>query len=157
MLRRAAVLPIAFGPHEETGNMDVRPVSLWAYQVGSEPPALASARELDSTVGSGVELREKFQELVAGTFLQLLLRSLRKTVGESKLVHGGRAEEIFRSQLDQTVATELARTHGSEWTEGLFEQFRRRFETSAQPATEIAEHDDRTRGDAPLGIAGDPE
>lgn len=68
-------------------------------------------------------LREKFQSFVAGTFYRQLLESMRKTVQETKLVHGGRAEEIFRAQLDQNLSERLADSHGSELSGKMYEQF----------------------------------
>jgi hypothetical protein len=54
------------------------------------------------------ELREKFNAFVAGTFFRSMLESMRKTVGKNPLIHGGRAEEIFRSQLDNTLVERIA-------------------------------------------------
>lgn len=69
------------------------------------------------------EFREKFGEFVAGTFFKAMIAAMRKTVGETKLIHGGRAEEIFRSQLDDTLATRLANQSGDDFSGKMFQQF----------------------------------
>jgi flagellar protein FlgJ len=45
-------------------------------------------------------------------FLYMLLKEMRKTVNESELFHGGRAEEIFRDMLDEEMSKEMAKTPG---------------------------------------------
>lgn len=45
-------------------------------------------------------------------FMYLLIKEMRKTVDESKMFHGGRAEEIFRDMLDEEMAKEMAHTPG---------------------------------------------
>jgi flagellar protein FlgJ len=79
------------------------------------------------TKGPSPELREAFQDFVAGTFYQQMLKTLRKTQGQPAYFHGGQAEQIFQSQLDQQVAEDLARDHGAALAEPLFESFAGRF------------------------------
>lgn len=67
------------------------------------------------------ELRQAFQSFVGETFYGQLLQAMRKTVGNSAYFHGGRAEEVFRGQLDQVIASKLASSEGNSFAEGLFE------------------------------------
>jgi|GEM_PF-2231825 len=53
------------------------------------------------------EARQAFQDFVGQTFFGQMLKSLRSTQGKPAYFHGGRAEEIFRSQLDQTLAEKM--------------------------------------------------
>lgn len=69
------------------------------------------------------ELEAKFTEFVAGTFFKAMLEAMRKTVGKPTIVDGGRAEEIFRSQLDDTLSTRLARNGGNGLSDKLYRQF----------------------------------
>ncbi len=71
------------------------------------------------------ELREKFNAFVAGTFFKSMLEAMRKTVGKNPLIHGGRAEEIFRSQLDNTLVERIADQSGDGISNKMFEQFLR--------------------------------
>lgn len=45
-------------------------------------------------------------------FLYILMKEMRKTVPETGMIHGGRAEEIFRDQLDQELTQQMAKTPG---------------------------------------------
>lgn len=67
--------------------------------------------------------REAFQEFVAGTFFQTMFKSLRETQEKPKYFHGGQAEEIFQSQLDQQLSTDLAKKHGAAFAGSLYDPF----------------------------------
>ena len=45
-------------------------------------------------------------------FMYMLLKEMRKTVSETPLFHGGRAEEIFRDMLDEEMTKQMATTPG---------------------------------------------
>ncbi|MDZ4689366.1 MAG: rod-binding protein [Planctomycetaceae bacterium] len=70
------------------------------------------------------ELRTTFQMAVAGTMFAQMLKSLRSTVGKPAYLHGGQAEDMFQSQLDQELVAQLSQTNGSAYVEGLYRQFR---------------------------------
>ncbi|MCC7422346.1 MAG: rod-binding protein [Planctomycetaceae bacterium] len=67
--------------------------------------------------------RDAFQEFVAGTFFQQMFKSLRETQEKPKYFNGGQAEEIFQSQLDQQLSTDLARKHGGALAGSLYDPF----------------------------------
>ena len=69
------------------------------------------------------EVQEKFQEFMAGTFYAQMVKSLRAGQGKPAYFHGGQAEEIFQSQMDQIVSTNLAKSHGAEMAEPLFRAY----------------------------------
>lgn len=107
--------------------MEITPSAIHAFQIVasgmnafSAPPAAPQRPDWNEKTG---ELEEKFQEFVAGTFFRTLLKSLRQTVHETKLIHGGKAEEIFREQLDQTISQQLADSHGGGVADEMFVQF----------------------------------
>ncbi len=54
------------------------------------------------------QLREVAQGFES-VFMEMLFKSMRSTVSESKLFHGGRGEEIFRDMLDQTLSKGASR------------------------------------------------
>ena len=68
-------------------------------------------------------MREKFDSFVGETFYGQMLSSMRKTVGKAAYFDGGRAEEIFRGQLDQVIAQELAKSTSQDFTGPMFELF----------------------------------
>lgn len=80
------------------------------------------------------ELKTRFNDFVAGTFFKAMLEAMRNTVHESKLIHGGRAEEIFRAQLDQTFAERMAEQSGASFSDKLFEQFIRQQQGNLEKA-----------------------
>lgn len=93
------------------------------------PPAIAAVNTLPpldaARPGSAEkgELRRQFDAAIAGTFYRQMLQSLRKMHSQPAYFHGGRAEEIFRNQIDEQVADDLAQEHGRAFTDPLFEQF----------------------------------
>ena len=96
-----------------------------AWEKLTERPTEVPKFQQDPTWGSE-ELHDKFNDFVSGSFFKAMLESMRKTVGKTKLIHGGRAEEIFRSQLDNTLAERMANQSGEGFSHKLFEQFIRR-------------------------------
>lgn len=67
------------------------------------------------------EIRKQFQNAVAGTFYRQMMKSLRSTTGKPAYLHGGQAEEIFRGQLDEIMADQLAAGSGQVFSDRLFE------------------------------------
>ncbi len=67
--------------------------------------------------------REAFDSSIGEMFFTQLLAAMRKTQGEPAYFHGGQAEEMFRSQLDQTLAQQMTKTHARDFTDALYERF----------------------------------
>ena len=84
-------------------NIDPAGKSLEARirELQKQGPATAEEKEL-------MEAAQDFESF----FLYLLLKEMRKTVNETPLFHGGRAEEIFRDMLDEEMSKEMAKTPG---------------------------------------------
>src|SRR5580693_1582770 len=86
--------------------------------------ATATANRLsgDSHSGKG-DLKTNFQDFVAGTFYKEMLKSLHKMHGKPAYLDGGQAEKMFQGQLDQQMAENLARSHGGQFSDGLYQAF----------------------------------
>ena len=84
---------------------------------------LGSARQPSA---EELEVRETFQQAVAGTFFKQMLKALRSTQGKPAYFHGGQAEEIFRNQMDETISEDMARRHGEQFAGPLFAAYSRR-------------------------------
>jgi hypothetical protein len=111
------VVKIASNSGDRLGLTAEPPLSLTTSRLPA--PSLASETQ-------EAKVREKFNEFVAGTFYRTLLTEMRKSLHPEKaLMYGGRAEEIFRAQLDQTLAERLAASHGESFSGKLYEQFSR--------------------------------
>lgn len=84
--------------------------------------ATSSAPPSAEQVARAQETQEAFSRFVGTTFFGQLLKSMRQTVGKPAYFHGGRAEEAFRTQLDQTLATHMTESGGARLAEGMFRQ-----------------------------------
>jgi flagellar protein FlgJ len=69
------------------------------------------------------ELREAFSSFVGETFYSQLLGSMRKTVEKPAYFHGGRAEEVFQGQLDQTLAADMTKATADNFVGPMFDLF----------------------------------
>ncbi|TWT37925.1 Rod binding protein [Posidoniimonas corsicana] len=98
------------------------PTSIHATQGRAPLQAATQAPPTAEQVADAKQVREGFGEFVGKTFYGQLLKSMRQTVGKPAYFDGGRAEEVFRSQLDQTIADRLAENEGSGLAEGMFQQ-----------------------------------
>jgi Rod binding domain-containing protein len=81
-----------------------------------------SAEALKGASGKS-EVREAFDSFVGETFYAQMLKSMRKTVTKPAYFHGGRGEEVFRSQLDQVLAEKMAKADSGGLSDSMFEQF----------------------------------
>ncbi|MEM7810211.1 MAG: rod-binding protein [Planctomycetota bacterium] len=84
----------------------------------------ASLRQITPVRPGEPTTREAFRDLVAGTFYKQMLAELRSSEKPVPYIGGGRAEEVFREQLDQTLAENFAASHGDPLVAGLYEKFR---------------------------------
>ena len=71
----------------------------------------------------GQELREAFDQFVGETFYGQMLSSMRKMTGKAAYFDGGRAEEVFRGQLDQVLAEKMTAASADTFTGPMFELF----------------------------------
>ena len=67
------------------------------------------------------EYRKAFDSFVGEVFFGQMLKSMRNTVGKPAYFHGGRAEEIFRQQLDQVLSEKLSSTCADKFSGPMFE------------------------------------
>jgi peptidoglycan hydrolase FlgJ len=86
----------------------------------SDPSA---ANRLHAKSASPSETRKSFDSFVGETFYGQMLASMRKTVGKAAYFDGGRAEEIFKGQLDQVISQKLAESTAQSFTGPMFDLF----------------------------------
>lgn len=90
------------------------------------------AAALSPTVSAGLrptatppgDLKHTFQKTTGELFFGQLVKALRQTAGKPAYLHGGQAEELFQSQLDQTLVEHMAESHGGPFVEDLYRQYR---------------------------------
>jgi len=68
-------------------------------------------------------LREKFDQFVGESMFGQMLKSMRKSLGKPAYFHGGRAEEVFQSQLDQLLVEKISDASAEQISEPMFELF----------------------------------
>ena len=94
--------------------------------------------ELNQSGKNPSELKEKFQEFVAGTFYQQMFKAMRSAQGKPAYFHGGQAEEMFQSQLDQQISTDLAKKEGGSFSDALFSSFARQLNANSLESIDAA-------------------
>jgi peptidoglycan hydrolase FlgJ len=82
-----------------------------------------SGRRLQAADDKQGNLREAFDSFVGETFYGQMLKEMRKTVGKAAYFDGGRAEEVFRGQLDQKLAEQMAKSNAHSFSGPMFELF----------------------------------
>jgi len=87
---------------------------------GAVEPSPGSS--LQGTGKSNGELRDKFTQFVGEAFFGQMMKAMRSTVGKPAYFYGGRAEETFQGQLDQTMAEHLTKTSASKFSEPMFDR-----------------------------------
>jgi Rod binding domain-containing protein len=70
-----------------------------------------------------MELRETFRQFVGETVFGQMMSSMRSTVKQTPLMHGGRGEEVFQKQLDQELAKQLATKSADRFADPMFDLF----------------------------------
>ncbi len=88
-------------------------------------------RALSPAPPNGPLLPEAFDQFVGDTFFRQMLKSLRATTGKPAYFHGGQAEEIFQSQLDEVLITDMVKATKDSFSADLFKQ---QFPDHAAPA-----------------------
>jgi hypothetical protein len=84
--------------------------------------------------GTDAELRERFTQFVGEAFFGQMMKAMRSTVGKPAYFHGGRAEEVFQGQLDQTLAQHLTDASAERFAEPMFERQFPQFAAQPEPS-----------------------
>ncbi len=92
-------------------------------KVPQAPPRLQAATQSQpQSVADAEQVHDAFSSFIGETFYGQMMKSMRSTLDKPAYFHGGRAEEMFQSQLDQQLATEWAEQSGERFAEPMFEQ-----------------------------------
>lgn len=97
--------------------MKINPQNLTGIQ--SLQPA---ARTHADQIQRAEEIRDAYRDFVGKTFFGQLLKSMRSSLGKPAYFHGGQAEEVFRSQLDQTLADRMTDASADKLADPMFQQ-----------------------------------
>ena len=69
------------------------------------------------------ETRQAFDSFVGETFYSQMIKSMHKLHGKPAYFYGGRAEEAFQQQLDQTWSEQMTKATAQSFTGPMFEHF----------------------------------
>lgn len=104
----------------------VNQLSSYTYdlpKVSSQANQLSMAtRGTSESVADAQRVHDAFSSFIGETFYGQMMKSMRSTLEEPAYFHGGRAEEMFQSQLDQQLAQEWSSQSGDRFAEPMFEQ-----------------------------------
>ena len=92
-------------------------------------PLKVAAQSAEEKLASAEEVQKAYRDFVGKTFFGQMLKSMRETVGEPAYFSGGQAEKVFRSQLDQQLADNMAHASASQIADPMF---RREFPREAR-------------------------
>lgn len=105
-------------------NSSLQIESLNRRQMDNTASGLLNAQANNVNQSDDSELKEAFQDFVGQTFFGQLLSSLRSTQGEVAYMNGGRAEEIFRGQLDQVLTEKISDASADKIADPMYDLFR---------------------------------
>lgn len=85
-------------------------------------PLVPGPRTPEQELAAARELKQAYGDFIGKTFFGQMLKAMRSTVGKPAYFHGGQAEEMFRSQLDQHLADGMTAASAAQLADPMFEQ-----------------------------------
>ena len=85
-------------------------------------PLKPSAASAAQQIAEAKEVRDTFRMFIGESFFGQMLKSMRNTQGKPAYFHGEHAEEVFRGQLDQTLAQEMTKSSADKIADPMFRQ-----------------------------------
>lgn len=85
-------------------------------------PLRPGPNSLQQQVEEAKEVKETFRTFVGEAFFGQMMKSMRSTQDKPAYFHGGQAEEMFRSQLDQNLAQEMTAASADKIADPMFRQ-----------------------------------
>jgi len=71
------------------------------------------------------EFRKVFHQFVGQTLYGQMLKSMRETQQKPAYFHGGRAEEIFQTQLDQVIVEKMTAATSTTMSDTMFQRMKK--------------------------------
>ncbi len=113
-------------------TLTIAPATLVQEHQAEQPGARAKLGQEPLTDAKRKELKKISQDFES-LFVGMMLKSMRATVPEDTLTGGGRAEETYRSLLDQEYATAATRRGGVGIASMVEQELLRRYEGPPVP------------------------
>ena len=86
-------------------------------QQGTPQPPVVHQATSETT---SPDLEAAFTDFVGQTFYGQMLHAMRSSLGKPAYVHGGQAEEIFHTQLDQILAKKMSDQTAAQFAKPMF-------------------------------------
>ena len=83
-------------------------------------PLKGAAKTAEQQIESARELKKAYTDFVGKTFFGQMMKAMRSTVDKPAYFHGGQAEEVFSSQLDQQMADTMSNATASQIADPIF-------------------------------------
>ncbi|HYO23944.1 MAG TPA: rod-binding protein [Lacipirellulaceae bacterium] len=113
-------------------------------QLGRVKPLKPMAQSAEEQLQGARDLKKAYTDFVGKTFFGQMMKAMRSTVDKPAYFHGGQAEEMFRSQLDQQMADSMSAASAQQISEPMFA---RQFPRQAQLLADAEEKTQRTMTD----------
>lgn len=97
--------------------MKINPLQLHAVR-----PLKPSGTTAQQRVAEAQKVQDTFRTFVGEAFFGQLIKAMRSTQGKAAYFDGGRAEEVFRGQLDQALAQEMTEASADRIADPMFRQ-----------------------------------
>jgi len=91
-------------------------------QLQSVRPLRPAAISGEQQIKDAQAVQETFRTFVGEAFFGQMIKAMRSTQGKPAYFHGGHAEEVFRGQLDQTLAQEMTAASADRIADPMFRQ-----------------------------------
>lgn len=91
-------------------------------QLHSVRPLQPGPKSAEQQLEGAQEVRDAFRSFVGESFFGQMLKAMRTTVGKPAYFHGGRGEEVFRGQLDQTLSERMTEVSADQIADPMFRQ-----------------------------------
>lgn len=99
--------------------MQINPTALTMPARDPQPSNMLNAKSKSASP----EMKKAFTDFVGQTMFGQTLASMRKSLDKPAYFHGGRAEEVFQSQLDQIMTEKLTDASADSFAGPMFDMF----------------------------------
>ena len=97
--------------------MKINPLQLQTVR-----PLKLATSSAEQRLQDAQEVQKTFRMFVGEAFFGQMLEAMRSTQGKPAYFHGGRAEEVFRGQLDQALAEVMTESSAERIADPMFRQ-----------------------------------
>lgn len=102
--------------------MDISSLKMQSAKVNLNTAQTKPTGTGQAGVDDAIATRDAFTSFVGETFFSQMIKSMRSTTDKAAYFDGGKGEEIFTSQLDQALSTEMTKASADKFANPMFER-----------------------------------